>query len=516
MKISTIGVSMTTCVAIVSMLNLVSPSKILMLPVAHYSTLNFYSSVGKTLVREGHEVWILAEQQYEKKLTKGGIHPLAYPTDAWTNNQEHILKSDISEKLAKGILSMMELIPIAIEPLTQLCEETLSNKKLMKQIEDVKFDLVIADTTLIWKCILVIPYKLDIPFMILGAINFDPWNLGIPAMPSFEPSPMSTYTNEMNFKERTINTLLSLVPMVISLIGDDYVSRFAANKPPISVNMLIKKAEMWLSNYEVTCVDYPRVSGPHHIYVGGSSATPPAPLTGDISVFVNEARHGVVVLTFGSFKPFSQVLKYIMPRLLDAFSRIKQRVILQYSEKLDNVPKNVWPMGWLPQNDLLGHPKTVLFISHGGNNGQMEAVHHGVPILNIPVINEQRYNSIKVVSRGYGKMIDLATFTADDLVESIDSIVYNSSYKENILKCSKIIKTYPSPQKHITFWVDHVLKFGGSHLRPPSIDMPLYQMFNLDVCVFLLAVLVKVVILLVWCCRYTIRKCTGYSKHKTE
>ena len=32
---------------------------------------------------------------------------------------------------------------------------------------------------------------------------------------------------------------------------------------------------------------------------------------------------------------------------------------------------------WVPQNDILGHPKLKLFITHGGNNGQYEALYHG-------------------------------------------------------------------------------------------------------------------------------------------
>ena len=36
-----------------------------------------------------------------------------------------------------------------------------------------------------------------------------------------------------------------------------------------------------------------------------------------------------------------------------------------------NIPSNVKFMSWLPQNDLLAHNKTKLFITHGGINGRL-------------------------------------------------------------------------------------------------------------------------------------------------
>jgi UDP:flavonoid glycosyltransferase YjiC (YdhE family) len=36
--------------------------------------------------------------------------------------------------------------------------------------------------------------------------------------------------------------------------------------------------------------------------------------------------------------------------------------------------ENVLFLPWLPQNDLLGHPKTKLFITHCGKNGIFEAL----------------------------------------------------------------------------------------------------------------------------------------------
>ena len=48
---------------------------------------------------------------------------------------------------------------------------------------------------------------------------------------------------------------------------------------------------------------------------------------------------------------------------------------------LKNIPDNVMLYDWLPQNDLLGHRNTKLFITHCGRNGQFESMYHAVPMV---------------------------------------------------------------------------------------------------------------------------------------
>ena len=59
------------------------------------------------------------------------------------------------------------------------------------------------------------------------------------------------------------------------------------------------------------------------------------------------------------------------------------------STNVTGLPSNIITKDWIPQNDLLGHPNVKVFISHGGNNGQYEAVYHGVPMIAIPLFGDQ-------------------------------------------------------------------------------------------------------------------------------
>lgn len=64
-------------------------------------------------------------------------------------------------------------------------------------------------------------------------------------------------------------------------------------------------------------------------YIGGASVSTPQPLPDDLGEWMGNATDGVVLVTFGSFKIARAVVHQIQKKLFSAFSKIKQRVILQ-------------------------------------------------------------------------------------------------------------------------------------------------------------------------------------------
>ena len=79
--------------------------------------------------------------------------------------------------------------------------------------------------------------------------------------------------------------------------------------------------------------------------------------------------------------------------LLGVFGRLKQRVLWKWeTEYMADKPENVMLSKWLPQQDILGHPKLKVFVSHGGQSSCQESLCHQKPMVVVPVFGDQPAN----------------------------------------------------------------------------------------------------------------------------
>ena len=113
---------------------------------------------------------------------------------------------------------------------------------------------------------------------------------------------------------------------------------------------------------------------------------------------------------------------------LNVFSKLKYHVIWKWGEDtMRNLPSNVMLSKWLPQQDLLGHKKCKLFLSHGGLLGIQETIYHGVPLLGFPFFGDQDWNVNEAERMGFGKKIDLKDLSEEVLLSSILEVLNNST-----------------------------------------------------------------------------------------
>ena len=71
--------------------------------------------------------------------------------------------------------------------------------------------------------------------------------------------------------------------------------------------------------------------------------------------------------------------------LLNVFKKLKQKVIWKWeTEKMEGLPSNVKLSKWLPQQDILAHPNTKMFITHAGQSSTQETLCHKTPVVRKP------------------------------------------------------------------------------------------------------------------------------------
>ncbi|ELT99355.1 hypothetical protein CAPTEDRAFT_211883 [Capitella teleta] len=490
--------------------------KILLMPVNHGSHARFFSLVGQTLQEEGHVVHVLLGDNFRHHSEERGLRVVSMGMDL-----KYVLEAVHEKLFDSSKWGMWQLLKAMKDKGSAYCEAALSQGVPYEVLEAEKYDLVLIDNIDPGRCMYVVPYRLNVPYISLGA-RHDPWSARVPALPSSEGQIIvSTLSANSTFRERLLNTVASLAFWVLFppsfAVDPSYLKRFAPNRPETTFDQIYQDSEMWIINMDTMCSDWPRVHAFHYQFIAGLGWTPAKPLpAGDMQSFADGADNGLIVVSFGS--ALKTIPKEMMHVLMDALRDLPQRVLMRFDgEHPANTPANVMLTSWLPQNDLLGHNNTRLFVTHGGNNGQLEGLFHGVPMLTLPVFGDQFYNARRASLRGHGLSLDLNSSSAEQVRDAITELLSDPKYRKSVQRCSRILLDMPEPRKALSFWVNHVLKFGGSHLKPSSMQLPLWKFFMLDVAAFLAVSAAIVSACIFMCCRCTAKRCCRrQSKSKQD
>jgi glucuronosyltransferase len=381
-----------------------------------------------------------------------------------------------------------------------ISHDVLSDKTFIDNIKNIKPDLIVIDSMPFNVNMVVLPYMLDIPYAFIGHIH-DVVLSKVPFSPGLTPFPIQVISDKMSFLERLKSTLMYLARMNFELFYDSSsVTKFAPHKPYKSISELAANGEVFIAEVD-HILDYPRVTLPNTKLIGGSSASPAKPLEGEFKNFVDQSKNGIIVFTFGG--SVVNIPPHISSKFLAAFKQLDLGVIWKVNITSPD-PTRILTSKWIPQNDLLGHEKTKLFISHCGKNGQYEALYHGVPILCLPIYGDQPYNSERIKIKELGLGADMRITSADELATMMKQIVYDGKYSENMKKASRLYRElYKNPRKEAAYWLDHVLQYGGAYMRSPGQLMPWYQIYVLDV----LAAIIFIAILIILIVFFVLKKC---------
>ncbi|XP_071803335.1 UDP-glucuronosyltransferase 2C1-like [Asterias amurensis] len=392
------------------------------------------------------------------------------------------------------------------------CNATLSDDALMGRLRNAHFDIIVGDV--MYPCYILIAQKLNLRYVnVMNGLIMPMAHgrlAGLPSNPAFIPEMTTQYTDKMNIYERFVNVIAYGVSSLLYdhtiLAPFESLKRLHGIQPETSVFRSFGLAEIWLMNSDFSA-DFPRSLTPNVILVGGLTTSPGEPLDPELEDFMNgSGEHGVVVFTVSSY--FNAMNATKCASLAATLARLPQRVVWKFEgEPPATVGNNTKLVKWLPQNDLLAHPKTRALITHAGLNGVFEAIYHGVPIVGLPMVGDQFDILVRIEARKLGKGVDITTITEDIFHEAIVEVLEDKRYKANAEKWSRIFKDQPStPRDRAADWVEVSIKYGGAHLRPKSLDLNFFQLNSIDViaflCIALLILVCMVFFLMRAMCRF--------------
>lgn len=469
------------------------------------------------LVQRGHEVTVLRPSAsiFVDPKYSPGLKFETFPTAFSKDYLETFLTKLVDEwtfEVPRDTCLSYSLLQTLFGKLSDyslsLCKEAVSNKQLMTKFQESKFDVLILDAMA--SCGELIAQLLQIPF--LYSLRFSPGyqveknSGGFVLPPSYVPVILSGLGGQMTFTERVKN-------MICMLYFDFWFQTFTEKEwdqfysetlgRPTTLIETMGKAEMWFIR-SYWDLEFPHPTLPNVEYVGGLHCKPAKPLPKEMEDFVQSSGvHGVVVFSLGSM--VSNMTEERANAISWALAQIPQKVLWRFDGKTPaSLGPNTRIYKWLPQNDLLGHPKTKAFVTHGGANGLYEAIHHGIPMIGIPLFSEQHDNIAHMVAKGTAVALNIRTMSRSDLLNALEEVINNPSYKENVMWLSTIHHDQPmKPLNRTIFWIEFVMRHkGAKHLRPLAHNLTWYQYHSLDVIGFLLVCVVATAVLPVKCCLF--------------
>ncbi|CAG9803018.1 unnamed protein product [Chironomus riparius] len=400
----------------------------------------------------------------------------------------------------------IEMFMLYVETSEIACRASLVSKgykQLLEYPDDFKFDLVLHDF-LADPCLLFFVSKFGNP----NIIGFSAYNM--PTLfganllyPSFVPGYSLLYPTKMNFKQRLVSAFVHTAEYYVKIFyTEPNVDKIVREKHP-NVPYLgdyKKNYKLFLINHN-PIIDCKHPIFPNQKNVGGLQVKKPKELPDNLKAFADSATNGLVLFSLGTNVRSDSLGEERLLKILKALGRLNKYKFLwkfETSEKLPiDLPKNVKIQAWMPQNDVLAHKNTKLFISHCGLLSTQESLWYGVPVLGFPVFADQHQNAFKLNELGTSETLDVLGFTEDELYETVVKLLEDLKYIKNAKKISKALHDRPmSALEEATYWTEWLLRNPDIDLEGPAADMNLFQRHSLDLYTFALFVLFIIIYVL--------------------
>ncbi|KAL0810812.1 hypothetical protein ABMA28_010124 [Loxostege sticticalis] len=461
------------------------------------------------LAKRGHEVIVITTDPIYPKgngpgnFTEIDVHDISYET---------YRKNLLSEPVTSGDKNDQQThLAKALKTLNKVFEMQLSTPEVQNLIHDKsqKFDLLIVEAPILAAVGFTHVFKVPvIQFSSFGAFSHNLGTMGMPMHPIIHPTSCQQRVYNLSTWEKLVeyyNFIRLERSWAESEEESDQILKkvFGPDVPKLSD--LRNKVDLLFLNVNPIW-EMNRPSPPNVIYIGGLHQKPVKELPQDLKSYLDSSKHGVIYISFGTNVEPALLPPERIQKLINVFSKLPYDILWKWNkDELPGRTENIRISKWLPQSDLLRHPKLKLFITQGGLQSTDEAITAGVPLIGIPMLGDQWYNVEQYEYHKIGLQVDMETLTEEKLANAINTIIDNeSSYRKNVAKLRSLMNDQPETSlERAVWWTEYVIRHSGArHLRSPSANMPWYQYFELELVAYLLLGLLSLLISIVYAFYY--------------
>jgi MGT family glycosyltransferase len=136
-------------------------------------------------------------------------------------------------------------------------------------------------------------------------------------------------------------------------------------------------------------------------------------------------------LIYASLGTLQNRLGYVFQTIVDACRDLDVQLVLSMgggdAGALQNVPASAIVVEFAPQLELL--KRADLTMTHAGMNTTMESLSQGVPMVCLPVTNDQPAIASRVAWTGSGLVVPLRKLSQEKLREAVRAVLYQESFR---------------------------------------------------------------------------------------
>ncbi|CAM2100040.1 unnamed protein product [Caretta caretta] len=249
--------------------------KLLVMPMDGSAWLSTRLIVEK-LHQNGHEIVLVAPETNLFLTSAKNFTIKTYPVPYKDEHMDALMETFGKDRFVKQpflnvVISLYKSLARAFQMLFQSCESLLSNKELIRYLEESQFDAILTDPVGI--CGTIVAEYLSLPsvFFLRGF----PCDLGskatqCPSPHSYVPGMFTSSTDHMTFTQRVQNLLHGTLALAacITLYSpfEQLASEFLQRE--VTVHNLLDQGSVWLMRLDFV-FEYPRPVMPNMVFVGG-------------------------------------------------------------------------------------------------------------------------------------------------------------------------------------------------------------------------------------------------------
>ena len=412
-----------------------------------------------------------------------------------------------------------------------MSDKALSHQDVQQYLKQgKKFDIVVVSAFLASEGGYYLAMKFEASLVIYSSPQVSlPWinsALSQPNNPSYIPNPLIKTGEMMSFKERFLsfiaNGLMEHVfrnYYILGKVNQLLDKHFPGEERPCLLDLERNVSAVLAWTHPFIANGF-RPTNPNYVDLGMMDCRAPMKIKDDLKLktFLDDAKDGVVYVSFGSVVKASVMGDDKRKALLNVFRKLKQKVLWKWeTDIMDDKPPNVMLHEWLPQQDVLGHPNVKLFISHGGKSSFQETLCHQKPALFIPITADQPANSREAEMSGFGLMLPYQELTEESFGEKLNLLLNDTKYAIKAKEIGAFSVDQPQhPLERATWWLEHIIRHPHVYRnKSPISKLAWYQYFCLDV-ILTISLIFLFVSIVVYKLIVTCFSCFSQKKKKKE